>query len=116
MVALTSTCSEIFRFDKLGVVIRVDRIGRQTTLVEVTMSDTLFEDEFVANRWLNHSSNTVAMEDASKHRHAIRNRLQSASLSLDVLKRWSAEDAASDVERILEIAVESLGELESMAV
>ncbi|GAA5510947.1 hypothetical protein [Novipirellula caenicola] len=116
MVALTSTCSEIIRFDKLGVVIRVNRTDRQTTLVEVTMSDALFEDESATNRWLSHSPNTESMEAASKHRHAIRNRLQSASLSLDVLQRCSAEDPASDVERILEIAVESLTELESMAI
>ncbi|EMI17271.1 hypothetical protein RMSM_05804 [Rhodopirellula maiorica SM1] len=115
MVALTSSCSEIIRFDKLGVVIRVDRIDLQTTLVDVTMPEALFQDEFDANRWAPRASNTSPTEDASKHRHAIRNRLHSASLSLDVLMRCSSDDMASDVERILEIAVESLSELESLA-
>ena len=115
MVALSSPCSEILRFVKLGVVIRVDRIDSQTTRVEVTMPDALFEDDFDANRWASHAGNTKTVEDASNHRHAIRNRLHSASLSLDVLQRCCEDDVASDVERILAIAVESLSELESLA-
>ena len=115
MVALTSPCSEILRFVKLGVVIRVSRVNLQMTLVEVTMPDELFSNDFDANRWSSNAPDIVSNEDASNRRHAIRNRLHSASLSLDVLKRCSRDDVAADVERILEIAVESLTELESLA-
>ncbi|TWU46526.1 hypothetical protein [Rubripirellula reticaptiva] len=110
-----ATQREAIDFPNLQIHIEiVRRRGQPIALSLQTPSPTVPQAFDVAD-WPQCRWSGLSAEESSVERHAICNRLHAAAMSLDILERHTAEGDLEDVDAILNIAVESLTELERLA-
>ncbi|TWT53780.1 hypothetical protein Pla22_14130 [Rubripirellula amarantea] len=124
MTTLVGENSQIIQFRRLNISIEIVRSGDITTDINVEAPEGLFEGEFEPSSWTMTSCDGLSAEELSRRRHDICNHLHTAGMSLDILaRRTEAGETATvgrsgdgnDLEPILQIAVESLSELERLA-
>ncbi len=114
MITLPQHQSKRFHFRRLNVSIEVIRLSDRNTNVKIEMPSSLTGGGFKDSEWKETSDESLTREELSQRRHQICNQLQIAEMSLDILNQRVA-DGEQDLERILQMAIESLDELEHMA-
>ena len=114
MVAMSQELSksERYTFPRLGITICVDRSAKQTTDIHVDVPKGFFSSEFDPARW-----SIAAAEHPSRteDRHSICNRLHIAGLAIEILERCSSKGDFAAVDQTIEMAVEALAALETLA-
>jgi hypothetical protein len=115
MAMLTATTSQEVCFQRLGVRIQVKLDRQHGSKVRVTVENDFFNAGFDPSRWTDTTSQQLSQELIGESRHRICNQLQVAAMSLEILQSRS-EDGSDDLAPILEMAIQSLTELERQAV
>ncbi|MCM2369671.1 hypothetical protein [Aporhodopirellula aestuarii] len=115
MVMTIPDHSQTHRFPNLGVVIRVDWKHDGVPCIDVQAPQGLLENGFDAERFPSAAEPQLTEKERSRRRHHICNQMHIASMSLDLLQQTVDACERDDVEQTLEIALDSIGELESLA-
>lgn len=103
---------EIHRFPKLGATIQI--IGERGDVPQINthVPRSLFAKHFEDADWSSVTQGNLSPSEKTRRRHSIRNQLQIAGFSLEVLERQSA-DGDRDLLQTLEVVIHSLKELEA---
>lgn len=102
---------QIFRFPKLNVFIQVTSEAGDVPKLDARVPVSLFASCFNDADWSTVTECGLSPIERARRRHSIRNRLQIAGFSLEVLQRQAA-DGDLDLRQTLEMVIESLTELE----
>lgn len=103
---------QIFRFPKLDIFIQVTRDAGDDLQLHARVPAGLFGTYFDDADWSSVSQADLSPSEKTSRRHSIRNQLQIAGFSLEVLQR-QAEDRDVDLLETLEMVIASLTELEA---
>lgn len=104
--------AQIFRFPKLDIFIQVTRDAGDAIQLDARVPARLFDTYFDDADWSSVSQAGLSPRERTCRRHSIRNQLQIAGFSLEVLQR-QAEDGDVDLLQTLEMVITSLTELEA---
>jgi hypothetical protein len=115
MVMLTSETAREINFERLGISIELKRRSDDSTQIRVEAPTGFLDQDFDPTHWKPASSEPLSQAGRSEFRHHIRNRLHVAGMTLDILCRRSG-GSDGDIEPILDMAIESLTELDELAV
>lgn len=115
MVTLSDRKSQHFRFPNLDVSIDVCLSDGKPVHVDIVFPSDLFAADFDAARWGCSTNERLPTAEAANRRHAVCNRLQIAAMTLDILQQPFDVDDWESIDRILEMAIESLSYLEDFA-
>lgn len=101
-----------FCFPKLNVYIQVVGAAGDVPRLDARVPANLFANQFNDADWTSVSHPDLSPNERASRRHSIRNRLQIAGFSLEVLHR-QAEEGDLDLLQTLDWVIESLTELEA---
>jgi len=113
MAALIAVYSKPIHFRHLNVSIEVGQTDEGKSVIKIDAHDEFLRGDFQSSKWPSVSDEALTGEEKSQRRHHVCNQLQVAAMSLEILTRRVAEED-DDVEPILEMAIESLEELDNM--
>lgn len=103
---------QIFRFPKLDVCIEVTSEAGQAPQLDTRVPASLFGAHFDDAEWSSMNQTGLSPTERTSLRHSIRNQLQIAGFSLEVLQRQS-EDGDLELLQTLDLVIKSLSELEA---